>query len=76
MLFRSHIERGQHVRLETPGGGGYGDAMTRDPDRVRRDVTLGYVSAEAALEAYGVVLSGVGAVDQAATATLRKERTA
>jgi N-methylhydantoinase B len=71
-----HIERGQHVRLETPGGGGYGDAMTRDPDRVRQDVILGYVSAEAAQEAYGIVLSGVGAVDQAATATLRKERTA
>ena len=71
-----HIERGQHVRLETPGGGGYGDAMTRDPDRVRQDVILGYVSAEAAQEAYGVVLSDVGAVDQAATATLRKERTA
>ena len=71
-----HIERGQHVRLETPGGGGYGDALTRDPDRVRQDVTLGYVSAEAANEAYGVVLSDVGAVDQAATATLRKERTA
>jgi N-methylhydantoinase B len=71
-----HIERGQHVRLETPGGGGYGDALTRDPDRVRQDVILGYVSAEAAQEAYGVVLSDVGAVDQAATATLRKERTA
>ena len=71
-----HIERGQHVRLETPGGGGYGDALTRDPDKVRQDVILGYVSAEAAQEAYGVVLSGLGAVDQAATATLRKERTA
>jgi N-methylhydantoinase B len=32
------IVAGQHVRLETPGGGGFGDPMTRDPVRVGRDV--------------------------------------
>ena len=32
------IGRGQRVRLETPGGGGYGDPLTRDPQRVARDV--------------------------------------
>ena len=38
------IERGRKVRLETPGGGGYGDPLTRDPQRVARDVMLGYVT--------------------------------
>jgi N-methylhydantoinase B len=46
------IRRGQKVRLETPGGGGFGDPATRDPERVARDVRLGYVSPEAARRDY------------------------
>ena len=38
------ITRGQRVRLETPGGGGFGDPRRRDPSRVARDVAMGYVS--------------------------------
>jgi N-methylhydantoinase B len=38
------IARGQRVRLETPGGGGYGPAASRDPAKVERDLRLGYVS--------------------------------
>ena len=37
-----------------PGGGGMGSPRGRDPDAVRRDVRLGYVSREAALRDYGV----------------------
>lgn len=40
------------------GGGGYGDPLDRDPHSVARDVREGYVSAEAARELYGVVVSG------------------
>ena len=47
------IRRGQKVRLETPGGGGFGDPATRDPERVARDVRLGYVSREAARPVQG-----------------------
>lgn len=65
------IRRGQKVRLETPGGGGFGDPMARDPARVARDVRLGYVSRDAALCDYKVVLTGDGGVDDAATAELR-----
>ena len=65
------IVAGQHVRLETPGGGGFGDPMTRDPVRVGRDVNLGYVTKAAALSDYGVVIGENGAVDAAATAALR-----
>lgn len=47
------LQRGERVRLETPGGGGYGPAADRDPARIARDVRLGYVSAAAADAAYG-----------------------
>jgi N-methylhydantoinase B len=67
------IARGQRVRLETPGGGGFGDPATRDPERVARDVRLGYVSRRAAAEAYKVVLRDDGSLDVAATAALRAE---
>ena len=47
------LAQGQAVRLETPGGGGYGPAATRDPAAVARDVALGFLSAEKATETYG-----------------------
>jgi N-methylhydantoinase B len=67
------IAKGQHVRLETPGGGGFGDPRTRDVARVGRDVRLGYVSREAARRDYRVEVGENGAVDAAATAKLRSE---
>jgi N-methylhydantoinase B len=65
------IVAGQHVRLETPGGGGFGDPLKRDPLRVARDVDFGYVTPAAAREHYGVVVGENGAVDAVATAALR-----
>ena len=65
------IVAGQHIRLETPGGGGFGDPLTRDPLRVARDVELGYVTPAAARRDYKVVIAENGAVDAAATAALR-----
>ncbi len=47
------LARGQRVRLETPGGGGYGPADRRPAERIARDVRLGYLGAEAADAAYG-----------------------
>jgi len=47
------LTKGQSVRLETPGGGGYGPASDRAPGAVARDVTLGYLTAEKASELYG-----------------------
>ena len=46
------IAKGQRVRLETPGGGGFGSANEREPARVARDVRLGYVSEAKARELY------------------------
>jgi len=65
------IRRGQKVRLETPGGGGFGDPAARDPQRVVRDVRLGYVSREAASHTYKVALKDDGSLDAAATGKLR-----
>ncbi len=48
------LERGDVLRVETAGAGGYGDARTRPPELVVRDVEDGRVSPRAALAAYGV----------------------
>ena len=48
------LEPGARVQLIGGGGGGWGDPAKRDPAEIRRDVILGYVSAEAAAGAYGV----------------------
>jgi N-methylhydantoinase B len=47
------LRAGRRVRLETPGGGGWGDPARRDPVAIARDVALGYVSAAAARRDYG-----------------------
>ena len=67
------IAQGQRVRLETPGGGGYGDPLTRDPVRVARDVKLGYVTKASARKDYNVVIGLDGSVDTEATVGLRNE---
>ena len=38
------LRRGQRVRLETPGGGGYGNAQERPQELIRNDLAQGYVS--------------------------------
>jgi N-methylhydantoinase B len=38
------LKRGMRVRLETPGGGGYGDPAERDQAAIENDLTQGYVS--------------------------------
>jgi len=38
------LRAGRRVRLETPGGGGWGDARARDPLAIERDLALGYVT--------------------------------
>jgi N-methylhydantoinase B len=49
------IARGQRVRLESPGGGGWGDPKARPREVVARDIRLGFVSAESARRDYGYV---------------------
>jgi len=61
------------------GGGGWGNPLERDPQRVLEDVLDEYVSKEAAEREYGVVLKGSGAsgdlrFDREATQALRAAR--
>jgi N-methylhydantoinase B len=58
------------VLMETSGGGGFGDALERDPERVIADVAEGYVTASAAEEHYGVI--GAPRVDGSATRRQRE----
>ena len=63
------------VTIRIPGGGGYGPAFARDPARVLADVRDGYVSLQAARDAYGVVIDpATWTIDEAATAALRDRR--
>ncbi|QFT82801.1 Acetophenone carboxylase delta subunit [Roseovarius sp. THAF27] len=61
---------GDRVRVKTPGGGGYGDPMQRDPGLVAADVRLGRYSVEEAERLFGVVIED-GAVDDVATTQRR-----
>jgi N-methylhydantoinase B len=60
---------------DTPGGGGWGDPFTRDPQLVLRDVRDEVVSVAGAARDYGVVISADGrSVDLEASAALRANR--
>jgi N-methylhydantoinase B len=50
----SMLPPGTVVRLEIPGGGGFGDPARRGRDAIRDDVLDGYVTEEGALRDYGV----------------------
>jgi N-methylhydantoinase B len=66
------LDPGEVVSVRTPGGGGYGDPVERDPQAVLADVRDGKVSPEKAREAYGVVVDD-DRIDEAATAERRRE---
>ncbi len=69
------IKAGKIVRVVTTGGGGWGDPLEREPERVALDVLQGKVSPVAARKDYGVALvksKGEYRVDERATAKLRK----
>jgi N-methylhydantoinase B len=69
------VGAGDAVHVRTPGGGGYGDPLARDPELVRRDVARGYLSGDDAERDYGVALQGEApVVDVEATARLRARK--
>ena len=51
------LDPGDVVSVQTPGGGGYGDPLERDPEAVLEDVRDGKVSVSKAEGAYGVVVN-------------------
>jgi N-methylhydantoinase B/oxoprolinase/acetone carboxylase alpha subunit len=71
---QQQLKPGDRLRMALPGGGGYGNPLERDLVRVARDVRQGYVSREAAFSDYGVVIDGVGRVDEESTRIEREKR--
>ena len=68
------IPSGDRVVIEMPGGGGLGDPLARDPAAVAADVEAGLVLRETARDAYGVILTDDGEIDEAGTAAQRANR--
>ena len=67
-----HLKAGDALRMVCGGGGGWGNPIERDIDRVLTDVRNGLVSHAAARDLYGVVIQG-NEVDRAATLARRDE---
>jgi N-methylhydantoinase B len=69
---------GDYFTRCSAGGGGYGDPLEREPERVRDDVADGYVTLDRARKDYGVVLQELNAdlgryeIDPEATARERE----
>ena len=51
------VQPAETIGQHHTGGGGYGDPLAREPDRVREDVLAGFVSFERARDVYGVVFT-------------------
>lgn len=65
-----NVNAGDTVTFLTPGAGGWGDPLERDPIAVLRDVLDGFVTLEAANANYGVVIHN-GTIDKNATVARR-----
>jgi len=71
------VPKGGRIFVQSGAGGGWGDPLRRNPDRVAADVRSELVSVAAARRDYGVVIDvRLGAVDRAATEAERARRRA
>lgn len=57
------VGEGEALRIESAGGGGYGDPKARDKAAIIRDVRAGYVSREAAVAIYGLAPEELSVLD-------------
>jgi N-methylhydantoinase B len=68
----AYLEPGDVLITNSGGGGGVGDPLDRDVDKVRMDALNEYISVRTAHEVYGVVVEPkTFVVDEAATTALR-----
>jgi len=68
------VRQGTVIKSLTGGGGGYGNALERDPQAVREDVIDGFVSPDYARSAYGVALTDNLEINIDETQNLRTSR--
>src|SRR5207247_1685537 len=73
---RQSVPGGDFIRLELPGGGGFGNPAERDPEQVALDVADGLISRGTAEHEYRVALAADGSVDRDATLSLRQRQAA
>jgi len=65
------VKTGDRFIVTGPAGGGYGDPLLRDPQRVLSDVLDGFVTTEQARSVYGVLITDDMRVDEAGTQSRR-----
>jgi N-methylhydantoinase B len=73
------LREGDSIDFISNGGGGYGEPLEREVDRVLSEVVDGFLSVDAARDVYGVVIEAVDPdvhdyrIDREATERLRGE---
>jgi len=68
---RQTVPGRDRIRLELPGGAGFGAPEKRNPERVAEDFADGLIDRETAESIYLVALTTDGQVDATRTAALR-----
>ncbi len=63
---RQFVPHGRVVEMAFPGGAGYGSPADRSPDAVRRDLALGYISAESAAADYAMTSDEIADIQRRA----------
>ncbi len=64
---KQFIPHGVRVEMAFPGGAGYGKPSGRDVDALKRDIAMGYITAEHAAEHYNFPASEATAIIKAST---------
>ncbi|MEP3053180.1 hydantoinase B/oxoprolinase family protein [Ascidiaceihabitans sp.] len=64
---KQFVAHGRRVMMAFPGGAGYGDPAKRSKDHVKRDLALGYISAETAAQDYGLSAEDIADVQNTVT---------
>lgn len=66
------LQEGDVLSVFTPGGGGFGDPLERDPELVLHDLRESKITAEGALRDYGVIVHPDLTLDELATTDARR----
>ena len=70
------VDQGDTVTIITPGGGGWGDPLEREAEKVLWDINQEFISPERAKNYYGVVVEKKGfrryVLDEKETESLRE----